>query len=103
MAISGGAGAIAAGIIGRTGAVGAGIIIGSGSGSGGGDIEGETSGAWFSGRGIIIGRGVMQPDSPMHDNAKTGKQLAFTDLLDMRRGILINAIARKPLQGIHDA
>ena len=103
MAISDGAGAIAAGIIGGTGAVGAGIIIGSGSGSGGGDIEGGISGAWLSGRGITIGRGVMQPHSPMHDNAKTGKQLAFTGLLDMFRNGLINGTAGKPLQGIHGA
>lgn len=95
MTISGGGAGVGAGGGGAGG-------IGSGSGSGGGDIDGGMTGSGFCG-GMIIGRGVMQPHSPMHDNAKTGKQLAFTDLLDMRRGSLINAIARKPLQGIHGA
>ena len=64
MAILGGAAGVGAG-----GGAGG---IGSGSGSGGGDIDGGTTGSGFCG-GMTIGRGVMQPDNPMHSTAKTGK------------------------------
>lgn len=57
-------------------------IITSGSGSGGGEIDGGMTGRGFAG-GMTIARGAMQPHSPMHTINKTGKLLAFTGLLDM--------------------
>ena len=60
------------------------------------------TGSGFAG-GMTIGRGAMQPHSPMHNIAKTGDRLALTGLLDMALDSLINGTGRMPLQGIHGA
>ncbi|HEX5281460.1 MAG TPA: hypothetical protein VFW28_15380 [Micropepsaceae bacterium] len=60
------------------------------------------TGSGFAGT-MTIGRGAMQPHSPMHNIAKTEKGLALTGLLDMALDSLINGRGRTPLQGIHGA